>query len=694
MLAKRWIAALALLGGILATGLACGPEFYPEDESLFDPRIGTSEPLSGFLFDANTHGIGHTWGFGDHFRQQNLIEWQEWLGLDSLARSQWDTIIYSSTLTRLDSLIRHIQGKGSCPPSWKDFPLLRNVPEKKLLPALRYVEFAARVEPLSTRDHDERWSGSRASTPASEPSDLYQEGLQAARKEKQPFLRQRWFFQLAKLCFYTDVEDGLNFMQEQEAELKAPSASLYWRSRMYRAGLLRQFDTASANLECARVASSFPMLAEMAANDFLVQSQKDWLRTLNRESSPKGKASLWFLAGLRSNDPAMIGEILALDSSSPYPSLLAVRHLARSEYVKDTSLASLRAIAVRIAPSRRTGSPAFWNLLAGHLTGLAGPEDRSLAFLDSAARLAGKDSVLSLQIRTSRILSRLRNARRPNPELERFLMSELPSVDSARNARWPYLDRILRNEMARIWKDSLPLALTLGDILVPDRDTLQALVDFRLAKGSAFDEFAKRRSTHSASQALEQLGCVHLYDNRYALAVATLERVAQHSSLGTDPFNAEISDGHDRDHRRFAQSAITRLDYAREISRLERQADGTGPEAAKAALRLGIGLYNRTVFGNARSLYQETGLDARNDPRIMDLGPARKRFEQAARDLPSPEGRAWATWLLAKCERDADAYGSAPKSSYALLRKQYGKTRFWKSAVKECGWLREWAAHP
>lgn len=694
MLASRWIAALALLGGIVATGLACGPEFYPEEERLFDPATGASDGLSRFLYDPTTRGFGRVWDYGNHFREQNLQEWREWLGIDSATTTQWDSLLYSSSLPRLDSLVLHLQGKGRCPARWKDFPLLRTVPKERLLPALRYVGFAARVEPLSRREPEEEWSGSRTIAPASEPLALYRDGLTAARKEKEPFLRQRWFFQLAKLCFYTGARDGLAFLQEQEAELKSPSASLYWRTRMYRAGLLRRTDTAAADLECARVAVSFPLLAEMAANDFQVQEQKDWQRTLAKATSPKDKASLWFLAGIHSDDPAMIEAILALDSSSSYPKLLAVRQTARSEYTKDTSLAPLAKLAAKLAPSRRTESPAFWNLLAAHLAWASGRRSDALAWLDSAARLGRTDSCIAYQVRVSRVLIRLREAKSPNPELEAFLMRELPPIDSARGERWAYFDRTIRAEMRRVWKASMPLSLTLGDILVADRDTLQALVDFRGAKGRAFEEFAKRRSSQSQSFVQEQLGIVHLYENRPAQALALLERAGSRTALGTDPFNAEISDDHDRDHARFAKSGITRQDYAREILRLEKAADGTGPEAAKAALRLGIGLYNRTVFGNARSLYQETALDWRSNAHLADLGPARKRFEQAARDLSSPEGRAWATWLLAKCERDAANDGSLPSDSYAQLRKQYATTRFWKSALKECGWLSRWTAFP
>lgn len=265
MLASRWIAALALLGGLLATGLACGPDLQLEDESLFDPATGVSEGLSGFLFDPYSRGFGRAWGYGDHFREQNLQEWKEWLGTDSLATTQWDSVLYGATIPRLDSLVLHLQGKGKCPPAWKDFALLRTVPKERLLPALRYVVFAALVEPLSIRDHDEEWIRNRSLTQA--PDTLHRDGLAAARKEKDPFLRQRWYFQLAKLCFYTGTEDGLGFLKEHEAALAAPSSSLHWRSRMYRAGLLRQVDTAAANLECARVAASYPLLAEMAANE-------------------------------------------------------------------------------------------------------------------------------------------------------------------------------------------------------------------------------------------------------------------------------------------------------------------------------------------------------------------------------------------------------------------------------------------
>lgn len=699
MLASRWIATLGVLGLVVATGLACGPFSEPDETRLFDPATGATPDMSGLLFDTRSAGFGVVYSYGDHFRSQNAQEWRLWLGSDTTASREWESLLFGSSYSRVDSLIAHLHGRGPAPATAKS--LAEALSKPRLLAALEYARTALLMEPqLTARSAEETWGPSP--TPPSNPDSLFASGLAKAQMEKDPFLRQRWFFLLEKFLFHTlfhtRSDSVLAFLDTHEKELKGPSPSLWWRSRMDKAGLLRENDALAANLEYARVAAAFPPLAEMAANDFLVIDDSSWQAALSQASIPD-RASLLFLAGLRSFDPSFLESILLTDSSSAFIALLAARHIGRWEIQypagneapesQDSSIAPLKRLARALAPSRKTSSPGFWNLLAGHFEALQGNQSTALTFLDSADRLGRGDSVLRNQVRISRTIAKLRAAKSPTPALEAYLMQEMPRIDSSGHKSYGF-EEFYRRETARIWKRDTARSFLLSRHPSASSQVLANLTRYWEQADAPFDRFVKARSGLNDSILRTVWGMSLLYDNRYTEGLAQLECSRTAESIGTDPFNAEITDNHDRDHERFLHHPATRLSYARELVSLQARAKQGGPEGTKAALRLGIGLYNRTVFGNARNLYAGSVLEIDADERINDLTPARNCFTQAARDLPSPEGRAWATWLLAKCERDQANNESRPTTAYAQLRRKYQKTPFWKRALKECGWLRAW----
>lgn len=692
MTKRNWLAFCSGSAALLAiTALACGPEFFPEDDSLFDPAAGVPERASELLYDPGSQWFGHTGDWGDAFHGQNLTEWREWLRLDSAGAAEWDSVLYTPAPSRLDSALAFAEGTGKLPKAWKDFEIFSKIPRERLKQALRYADFAARTEPWSRRGEEESWSPSRKLPRQDEPQ-LFDQGLSVARRIKDPFLRQRWFFQLGKFAFYTRPDSALDFLDSIAPELSKPSASLFWRSRMYRAGLSK--DPAAHNLECARVAWNFPPLASMAAKDFILpQKDRDWQHALALAHSSQDRQALWFLMGLRSDALEATNRMLAEDSAAPMVEVLATRALAQAEWTHGKTDA-LERLSMRLAASRRVAAPAFWNLLAGHLSGLSGRPEADI-FLDAALRLSKGDTAIALQARMSRVLARLHRNPSPSPDLEDFLRRELPAIDSHRTARWAAFDRVASDRMGKIWSKDAELSQCLMEKLPSTPDSLVRLLSFWERQGGTFEEFAKRRSGLTDSSIRVNLGVALLLRDRLDEAAKTLSSVPALEPLGTDPFQAEIRDNHDRDHAAFAKAPWTRASFASELARLDALARTGGPEGAKAALRLGIGLYNQTWFGNARSVYDGTVASWHNDPVRMNLAPARQRFEQAAHNLPTAEGRAWATWLAAKCERDESIFRgdsiNVPTKSYENLRSRYAKTPFWRRALRECGWLSSWA---
>ncbi len=714
-------------------------------------NFAAAESLQNFAFSPSVwHAKKKPWrlgerdnGYSDFFNGQNKREWSDWLGAGSQAGEFWYTVLTQYGLPRLDSAIFFLEGKGGPPRGWNDFAVLKGVPKEKLLASLWYAGFAARVEPLSRRRPPEDWDAKpqRGHSVATDTGRLFRNGLAQARKQTFPFVRQRYFFQLAKLLFYTRPDSALQFLETCEAEFKGPSQSLYWRVRMYRAGLLRKSDPVGANLELARVWNGFPPLREMAVNDFGIREQSEWVQTLAGARGKEEKIALWFLFGMNTMDISAIRQILALDSASSYPALLAANQLAHWEaferqsgsYSPDTD--SLRLLAVQAARSRRTSCPAFWNLFAGYLQGSAGKGKDALALLDSSQKLS-TEVPMREQIRLVRILARLRSAKEPSGELEDFLMTENPvpprcsTVDRRLNPissdgygpNRDFMNRFAGPEGERIWRRSPGMSLAFANRVSNDLDTLRMQVDFSEGVGTRFEQYLKSWQEASDSVLRAKLGVGYLYTNRFGEAVNMLQRHPPQGRFPSDPFHSEILDfqgkmqgDQEEGNRELANaghSTATLLAYARELDRLEKKSRRPGTEGAKAALRLGIGLYNRTSFGTASSMIFEMDwydlCGNRATAWRWDLQAAQRQFERALVELSTTEERAWATWLLAKCERDSLVGPSAwrwqrkgkmsfdslpiPVHSYQSLKAQYSQTKFWKSALAECGWLAKWNA--
>lgn len=645
-----------------------------------------------FQYDPTTASWGSESDFGDHFHGQNMSEWSAYLGLDSAERIQWDSLLYASEPSRLDSLELHAAGKGPLPAVWSEFGFLGRMDRDRLRKVALYVAYAARVEPFS-RGEEDSWSRrGRKLQKSSDPWTLSAEGARLAETRSDPFLRQRWFFQVAKLLFYASPDQALEFIDAHRADLESPSESLRWRTRMYRAGALRHHDTLAANLECARVAVSYPPLAAMAARDFAEPTQDHWIRNLSMAATPAEKAGLWYLVGLRHHDIRAIGKIWALDSSSPLCASLAARRMARLDHAEhDGDDDSLRVLAVRAASSKMVFRPAFWNLLAGHIEGLAHDERAALTHFERALALDSTDTLLGMQVRISRVLARLISAKAPSPDLEAFLVRELPGIDRRPEGSWPRFEPISRREMARIWRADLPLALALSGRISADLDSLRQQLSFHEASGTLFEELAKRRAGFDSNALRSNLGLVLFYHDRFREAADRWALVPDSSRLEADPFRTGITDDLSRDGEVYANSPWTRLDYAREMARLETESRTPGPAGAQAALKLGIGIFNRSRFGNAHRVKWETVFG-----RIVDSthrpASAIPWLEQAVEGAANPEDRAEALWVLAKCRRDSlPDVEFRPTALYARMSEEAGTTRYWRRALRECGWLSHWA---
>ncbi len=716
--ARTWPAAalaIALALAHAAPALACGAEDLDiAGLTTFDPHVLGPAVWDGLYYDPS-HG-----GFGGPCEacpvDEMLADWSGWLG-PQVSHDDWKQVLLSADLKTIDALIFTLQKKkAAVPKAYQKNSVLKADPAKSIA-ALYFVGFARRVEPFGV-EAPESWDTPGIAQHAArlkkagDPAVLQVAGEKQLTQVEDPFLRQRYAFQLLRLRFHRrDWPAVVAYHKEAAALLDGPSAALRWRARHYLAGALRRSgQVAQANLELMRIFVAFPPLAGAVAHDFKPLEDKDWKACLALASSPAEKAALWQLVGLKLDPLGALGQVSALDPSGERAALLVVRELARSES-DAAALAKLEPRVVKLAASPSTQRRWVFELVGAHLAALRGDLAETRARLTRAAQGAPAGDALITKQRSATLAIALAASWKADPKLEDELAAALvavgPDFSRADAVRAkvaamirPRLLAAGRRVEAELFGSEQPYAARLSTNLAPlDPATLEGLIA-RLEKPvTALDKVLVSRTSHTRASLFRDLGVTHVLRGEFEAAhKAFATTPAASARLGTDPFVMRVVDCHDCDHAQYGPTSTwTHARFATRLRDLKAQAAGTGEPAARAALELGIGLYNLTHYGNARSVTEGT------PAATFDTAPAEAAFRRAFELTRDKELKAQAAYMAAKCELaqqlsspeeepiDPVYYLPIPQRWFAELTK-LGETKYHAEVLGECGHYRRWRA--
>lgn len=241
--------------------------------------------------------------------------------------------------------------------------------------------------------------------------------------------------------------------------------------------------------------------------------------------------------------------------------------------------------------------------------------------------------------------------------------------------------------------------------------------------GSAYDKWLRGNGNiYPLAVLLELEGTYRLREHRFADAAATFRKSnAQALSVHRvpNPFRVAVRDYIEWNVQDSA-SQITKLQFAEKMAALQSKTD------AESRLQYGLGLYGMSYYGKAHraSDYYRSGVDdyAYYDDTIRRrLTPvqqqyynpteAEKAFVEAAQKATSPETRAIALFMAAKCwqqrapvpptGRPYSWGGPGPNDPYyrnslknpyfRQLKTEAGETQFYQQALRSCDYLRDYA---
>ena len=222
------------------------------------------------------------------------------------------------------------------------------------------------------------------------------------------------------------------------------------------------------------------------------------------------------------------------------------------------------------------------------------------------------------------------------------------------------------------------------------------------------------------------LGTAYLREHNYAMAVNAFKNTkatkpdkkrlvyAEPSEMG-NPFISQLRD-YPKIFTRPGSPAYDRLMFAQKMLALQKQA-GADPKSASATyFQMATGLYNTSHYGNAYYLisYDWSSTDYGRasrysyDDDYIKTKTAEQYYLKARALSNNPEFKAKCTFMAAKCaqkqivapddvgwsSRDQSDYDKAVRNNayFAEFKKAYGKTAYYKLAVSECSYLRDYLA--
>lgn len=241
--------------------------------------------------------------------------------------------------------------------------------------------------------------------------------------------------------------------------------------------------------------------------------------------------------------------------------------------------------------------------------------------------------------------------------------------------------------------------------------------------GSAYEKWLRGNGNFYPLALLQELeGTQRLREHRFADAVAAFRKSnAQTLAIHTfpSPFRVIINDHIEWDAEDSA-SQITKLQFAEKMTALQSKTD------ADSKLQYGLGLYGMTYYGishraydyyrsgvDNHGYYADTGRRHLTSSHLQYFDPteAEKAFVEAAQKANSPETKAVALFMAAKCwqkrapvppggrpyswggpgANDPYYFNSLKNPYFSQLRNEAGQTQFYQKALHTCDYLSDYA---
>lgn len=722
-----FLPSVSLLACAALTALACaGGDWDGSEGSMFTPHIINQKQSVAFFRTLETPFYdGYDNDRGSAFHTQNSKEWDGFFEnkVSPEAINYW---LYDASLAQIDQMIFELKGKtANLDELSRKYSLKTTAPAAKATSFLYYTGFARRNETIAKPA--DSWDSQAAAVPVANIAQQIAGGLNFYAKAADPYLKERYAFQLERLYFFNkEYEKTILFFNENE-KFFTTGNSMKWRSLGYKAAALyRQKKFAESNVLYATIFDRYEPMRKSAYLSFHPLPKAEWEQCLALAKSTHDKEVLWQLKGLYGNEVEAMREILKLNPSSPLADLLLVRAVNIEEWnmesesyeAKKTGKAysvnrNLLAFLNETSATIQSPNAAAWHLAAAYLNDMQGDYAQAEIQMKRAEKLKANSPFTKAQYHLIAVYGSLKKITDMNEKQETALLNDLKILFSKETGA---LDNF-RSNKARTWTRRTLAELYLkkgeaekAELIFPGIDPRQfnttehiqkMIAYYEKANPSAFEKLFFEQAFLQKQDYQELLGIRYAQQDKLEEALAALKAAGNKETLYGNPFTIHIKDCHDCDHAAVQKTKYTKASFVEKMIEMKGIAQNKPAEAAQNYFLVANGFYNMTYFGNARLFY-----DNRVDNTIYNYEHAvtpeensdlaLKYYLLALQNTTDKEFKAKCTFMAAKCEQNAffmnmpaNYKGDFKSGAYfATLKKDYSATKYYQEIIRECGYFR------
>ena len=562
--------------------------------------------------------------------------------------------------------------------------------------------------------------------------------------ESDPFLKNRYWFQVAKAKYYSiDKSSIISFFDKTKETVK--KNNLYYRALSYVAGAhYKQRNYTLSNYLYSIVYYNCKEMRSIAAYNFHPQEQSDFDSSLQLASNNNEKIALWTLYGYYADELKAIREISKLDTKNEHIDFL-LAHFINNEEKRLNSEAELKnAVEYKnvlkenvnpeavllidsIARQENTSRPFLWYMGAGYFQILAGNYKLADLYLEKSSKLISNKPLAVNQIRLLQLVNNILRIDSITKQHEEKLVSELDWLynkcpnDSIKSFRYNHTVSWSKNYLSSLYKSQGNHVFS--EILSPstnyyiNQNNIDNMIEYFTKKDmSNWDSIIIGQYAFTLSDLYDYVSIknTYIYPENLDKAIYYME-LSQHSNdtLDCDPFLGRIKDICECTEGNVPNIRFTKLDLLRRMKDLQLLI-AKGERTYEHYLALGNAFYNITYFGNSREFYFNAIINNYGiyiDPLykswLLNSSIANTYFNNALQVANNNEQKALCVYMMSKCERNTfyteryyedgflrDSYNQDTNylawNGFVKLKNEYSHTSFYKQVIKECGYFKSY----
>lgn len=675
----------------------------------------------------------------------------EWYGYfnERIQKSSLEYLLTVATAKEIDSVYNNFKGKIAILPA--KMPQLKalKLDKKKANAFFDYLLLAKSAENFASTNIVHSWE------PQPEivaPASLEEPLLKRFKKVKDPFIKQRLWFQLVRYYYFNEKMDS-NLTSASSKTLNTfntyknlfPQNMMYHRTLGYVAGwYYKNKDYAMSNY-LNSLCYNYSWEAKVPAEwSFRPQEEADWVKTLALAKTTAEKVTLWHLLGIHYDTPRAILEIVKLDPKSEKLDLLLARMINITEYSlgnfyqstpdipAQNSLKQNTILISGIALKNNTSKPYFWNLAAGYLNFMSKNYRTARNFYNTAKQQLPKDDQLVMaQYKILDWILYVRELKKIDAKTEAEMIEPLnwfanlkEGKDTISSLRfYKALDESI-SDISELYKKQGAFVKSnafknYSGFYTDNNKIEQMKALLQKQHKSAFEQAMLRYYPFDMHDLYFHQSQVLTYQDKIDEAIAMMKKSESGGYLmPANPFNMNINDCHDCDQSKKQKKDLYAIDVLTAMQQMKMEIK-QAKDVYNNAYLLANAFYNITFYGNSRLFYQAKVMEAGgNTPfelpaafrsMLLSNKVAEKYYLLAASVAKTQEQKAKCIFMASKCERN-ESYNQVynkPENAnasywdvdlepvffgkyFSVLKNEHEHTQFYQEAIRECGYFKSY----